>query len=141
MLYTVDQDHPLSSSYTKALTSEEFEQYVAIAEAVLGIVEPVLTDESSVARLRLAIIIQVNFQTQFGLDPYVKSSEGMSSQASSSVVWRDRYIDPRALAIVLRVSPPSTKGWIGAGTGSQSFRTNDYGNGFLAYRPGIERFR
>ena len=140
-LYTVEQTDPLSSDFTKNLSEDDFTAYREIAEAVLGLRAPALTDALDIARLRIAILLQINFMSQFGLDPYVKASEGMSSQASSSVVWRDRFIDPRAWAIVQRVVG-TTVGWFGAGLGSQSHRTNDTGRGsWPAVPPNFERFR
>lgn len=139
-LYTVDQTHPLASSYTAELSSTAFDAHEELAEVVLGLGEPALTDASDIARLQMAIILQINWMSQFGIDPYVKASEGMSSQASSSVVWRGEMIDPRAMAIVNAVSPQSTKQWYGAQE-SQSHRTNDRRCGSPPYNPNFERFR
>jgi hypothetical protein len=139
-LYTVESADPLASAFTKKLSEEDFAAYHEIAEVVLGLTEPALTNESDIARLRIAIMLQINFMSQYGLDPYIKASEGMSSQASSSVVWRDRYIDPRAWAIVKAVTGGAA-GWYGAGLGSQSHRTNDTGYGTAYVPPNYERFR
>lgn len=140
-LYSIEPADPLASAFTKALSEEDFAAYHELAEAVLGLTAPALTEVSDIARLRIAIMLQINFMSQFGLDPYVKASEGMSSQAASSVVWRDRYIDPRALAIVQRIFSSVTAGWFGAGLGSQSHRTNDTNVGWEVPQPWIERFR
>lgn len=140
-LYNVPQDHPVVSDYTKNLSEDQFSAYLDMAEALFGLTDPAATNAIDIARIHLALVLQINFMSQYGLDPYIKASEGMSSQASSSVVWRDRYIDPRALAIVNAVFPPSRKQWFGADVGSQSHRTNDYGRGFVAYAPNRERFR
>ena len=139
-LYNVDQTASPASAFTKKLSEEDFATYVTIAESVLGLTAPPLTEPTAVARLQIAILLQVNFMAQYGTDPYIKASEGMSSQATSSVVWRDRYIDPRPLSIVAAVIPKSTA-WTGADKGSQSHRKNDVSPSMTAYEPNVERFR
>lgn len=126
-IYTVEQTHPLASARTRAVTSEEFDANVTLAEILLGLHEPALTGDSDVERLQMAIIQQINFQIQQGLDALIEESSGISSQATKSVVWRDTYLNPRAMAIVQTVIPVDTSLWIGSATGQQSARTNDDG--------------
>lgn len=138
-IYEVDQSDPLVSGRARTLSPDEWEANVVMAEILLGLNPPALTDETAVERLTVAIAQQVNFQVQQGLDALIEASSGVSSQATKSVVWRDRYLNPRAAAIVATVFPPSTDQWIGALT-SQSARTNDGGGHRLRANGGIYRW-
>lgn len=132
-IYTVAQTDALASPRTRALSPAEFDANVTLAEILLGLHEPALTDETDVERLQFAIVQQINFQVQQGLDALIEVSSGISSQATKSVVWRDTFVNPRALAIVQSVVPIDTSMWTGAVASSQSARTND-GGGYVRRR-------
>lgn len=95
-------EHSILSDKAKQLVLEDTLKFVAnveMAEALLGVPEDVPTNAKVLARLQLAVGLQVNYQVQMGVDPlYIKSSG--SQHAGNSVTYRDSYVDPRAQQIV-----------------------------------------
>lgn len=101
MIYDVS-GHALLSKKVLALKSESpeaFSKQVSVAEMLLGVYPPASTQVLVASRLSLAVVLQLNFQIEQGIDPlYVSASS--SSHTRNSVQYRDRHIDPRAAQIV-----------------------------------------
>jgi hypothetical protein len=93
------EEHALLTGKAKALfesSPDAFHAQQQIAELLLEL--PVPVKESMVTQLTLAVVMQVNFQIEQGIDPlYISASS--SAHTRNSVNYRNRYIDPRALQI------------------------------------------
>lgn len=99
LLYDID-DHPFLTGKSKALESEVLHSQQLLAENLLGLsAYDVFTDQADIDNATLAIAMQINFQVEQGLDPFVQKSAS-SGNSKQSVVYRDTYIDPRAADIV-----------------------------------------
>lgn len=133
---TLTKDHALASDFVKRLSDDTFEAQQVLAEMLLGLSTPVITDANVVERLQIAIIQQIDFQVQQGFDPLILESMGVGSQATKSMTWRDRYINPRSAAIVSSLGI-SVGTW---GSGMQSHRTNDGGGHAQRANGGIYRW-
>lgn len=101
LLYDVSGHEYLSAKAT-GLAPEVFDANQLLAESLLGLTEPVVDTDRDLARLRLAIALQINFQVMQGVDPYIEV-KAASSQSNQSVEYRDRMIDPRAAVLVSSV--------------------------------------
>lgn len=119
MLYDV-ATHPFLSSKSQQLGAR-FESHHRMAEALLGLRAPVVTAERDLEDMELAVAMQINFQAEQGLDPFVVESSS-SSHTSQSVHYRDRAVDPRAVALVNEVDRRGKKPY-GRWNGLTSVRT------------------
>lgn len=102
MLYTVAA-HPLKSDKVNALSQPKQDAYQVLSESLLGLTSPVYTVTADVERVQLAIVRQMNFLVEQGIDPYVTESTS-SSHTDQSVVYRDRWLDPVAVQLVAAVA-------------------------------------
>lgn len=102
MLYDV-ADHPLLSEKVKALDAPKIDSYQVLSESLLELKPPVYTVDYDVERVQLAIVRQMNFLVEQGIDPYVVVS-AQSSHTDQSVVYRDRWLDPVAVQLVEAVA-------------------------------------
>lgn len=103
MLYTVNH-HPALSPKAKAMKQDStvvFDAQVLMAETLLGLFPPAYTDARVVAQLQLAVVLQVNWQVQYGMDPMVLSGQVVKVQ-DESVYYREDAgpVNPQAKAIV-----------------------------------------
>lgn len=97
-------EHDLLSEKSKALRNTDpngFAAQVRVAEILLGIPDPVPT--TGTVDLGIAVVLQLNFQIAQGIDPLFISAS-TSQHTRNSVQYRDRFIDPRALALVTAVA-------------------------------------
>jgi hypothetical protein len=98
--------HPMLTAKAAALGSppgEKLAAHVLLAETLLGAHNhPLVTDADQLEVVRLFLAIQVNFQVEQGVDPFV-AEKVYSSHTKQSVTYRDRIIDPRALALASQV--------------------------------------
>lgn len=101
MLYVTDA-HPLFSGKVKTLEPEETDAHQLLAESLLRLRSPVLTDALDVSRIAMAIVLQMNFQVAQGIDPLFVSAES-SSHTKQSKVYRDIIVNPQAASIVADV--------------------------------------
>lgn len=91
--------HPILTPKALAITpAEKFASHVLLAESLLGVSGPAYTDTDLLDKARLAVAIQVNFQAEQGIDPFVYRSVS-SAHSSQSAVYREHLVDPRALAM------------------------------------------
>ncbi len=125
-LYTVTNDHPLASEKVMAMTDEDvFGAQLLTAEVLLGLKSPALTESADVDKVHLALMHQINFQVQQGLDPLIQSSAG-SQHSGDNAAWRDRYINPVAASILAEVLPEAgvdpwnTRGMVSHRTGNRA---------------------
>lgn len=98
------------------------------AESLLGLGTPVYTTARDVERVALAIVEQLNYQVAQGVDPLFMSAAS-SAHSKQSDVYRDRFLSPRAVAILAEVAaqyPSAGKRWQGVFT---SHRTGGNGGG------------
>lgn len=72
-------------------------QYAALPQ------EPTSLTEDEVEDVRLGIVVQMNFQVEQGIDPLV-ASRVSSSHTKQAVEYRDRIVNPQAIALVSGVS-------------------------------------
>lgn len=99
MLYAPVTGHPqLSDRYTKLGSDEARAAQQEVAEALLGLRGPAYTDEGTLALLQLALVHQINFQLQQGVEPDTVRSES-KSHPGMMTVFRDRYVSPRAATL------------------------------------------
>lgn len=101
MLYVTDA-HPLFSGKVKMLEPEEVDAHQLLAESLLRLRTPVLTEALEVSRIAMAIVLQVNFQVAQGIDPLFISADS-SSHSKQSKVYRDRVINPQSASIIADV--------------------------------------
>lgn len=125
-LYNTLQTHPLAHAKVANQSPTVFAANVLLAESLLGLKAPAVTDEGAIERLELAIMLQVNFMAVQGIDPLIQEYAG-SRHSGDQVGWRDRMIDPRAASIVA-----DTLGALGVGAwkvngAMTSHRTRDDG--------------
>ncbi len=100
-LYTVS-DHGLLNGKVRAWGSEIFEANQLLAETLLGLGDAIYTFSPDVERIELAVVLQMNFQAEQGVDPFVLEEVWLLPQKQRRV-FRDRMVDPRALALVQAV--------------------------------------
>lgn len=99
ILYDID-DHPFLTGKSKALEADVLHSYQLLAENLLGLsAYDVFTAQADIDSAELAIAMQINFEVEQGLDPFVQKSAS-SGNSKQSVVYRDGYVDPRAAEIV-----------------------------------------
>lgn len=99
LLYDID-DNPFLTGKSKALESEVLHSHQLLAENLLGLsMYDVFADQADVDTAELAIAMQINFQAEQGLDPYITKSVS-SGNSKSSATYRDYIVDPRAQAMV-----------------------------------------
>ena len=102
MIYPTVDAHALLTpkAAAKVAASDEHQN---LAEDLLGLQSPALTVAADVARIQRAIVEQINFQVEQGIDPLVESYAS-SSHSNQQVAYRDRVVSPRALAILANVT-------------------------------------
>ena len=99
MIYPSIAAHPLLSNQAKALDPAVLNAQQDVAETLLGLFPPAVTVALTLSRVTTAIVLQMNFQIAQGLDPlYTEFTQ--SAHSRQMVSYRDRYLDPRAVAIV-----------------------------------------
>src|SRR5690349_31702 len=92
----------MMTAKVQALGQEKIDGHQLLAETLLALRAPVVTDDSDLAKMKLAIVLQMNFQVEEGTDPLILSGVA-STHSKQSKSFRDRWVDPRALAIVAEV--------------------------------------
>lgn len=93
--------HPLLTNKVVVLAPEKFSAQHDLAEALLGLDSSFvgrLTTEQ-LTRVQLAVVLQLNFQVEQGLDPYTIQSKS-STQQGESVTYRPDAVHPQAKAII-----------------------------------------
>lgn len=90
--------HPNLSGKARGLSPQELQGQVLLAESLLGVSAPAYTDTSLRERAELAVVLQVNFQVESGLDPLILKRIHSSHTSQTAEYW-GRYIDPRALEV------------------------------------------
>ena len=98
VLYDISA-HPLLSERATSQTPEKLEWLQFQAERLLGLTLPAYGTEPNVSIATLAVVLQVNFQLAQGMDPLIEEAAS-SSHLKQSKVWRDRYLNPQAVALV-----------------------------------------
>lgn len=100
------QDHDFLSKKSQSEGSKSLENHQILAESLLGLNESLFTADRDLLEIRLAIVLQINFQVEQGIDPmYIKASS--SGHSHQGVTYRDNWIDPRAMQIVERAQERS----------------------------------
>jgi hypothetical protein len=125
--YPVASDHPRLSAKGQALSPDALSAEVVLAETILGVHSAgpnAGTDEAD--EVTLAIVLQINFQLAQGIDPQIV--ESINTRDGTTQKFRDRYVDPKAAAIVERILLALQRVPTDAGSGSwpiiRSYRTN-----------------
>ncbi len=93
VLYSV-AGHPLVSPKAAALAPAVFDAHNALAEALLLLLPPPLTDPAAVARASLAVALQVNYQVAMGIDPFVVASVSSGHSGQSTQYHRGTVAAP-----------------------------------------------
>jgi hypothetical protein len=142
-IYTgIDKTHPMVSNKLldaadkpNPAPNDKFTMQQIIAESLLGATEPAFTDSDAVTIAELAIVMQMNFQEAQGLDPFFTESVS-STQARQSVVFRDRMLNPVAVALWVSIGTQTTLDQLLAKYSGvlRSVRTDDGGRA-LVYDP------
>lgn len=91
-------DNALLNGRALAWSSEVFELNQLLAEAVLGLPVTAYSDPSDLEQIELAVVLQLNFQAEQGIDPYIYKELWLLPQKQRKV-YADRYADPRALLL------------------------------------------
>jgi hypothetical protein len=98
-IYSVTTHPALSGKAREMVTSkiEQFDAGVLLAETLLKLTEPALTDVRKAAQAALAVAMQVNWQIELGIDPFFMSSES-TGKMEEAVSYRSDVplVDPRA---------------------------------------------
>ena len=114
-LYPV-ADHPLLSARYKALgTQPEKDAHAVLAELLLGLHPPALVDDQA-ETLTYAVVKQINFLLQQGVEPSILETSNQSTPGIATS-YRDRYVDPGALAIADQVLKRARVGFTVPGPG------------------------
>lgn len=107
----VTADHPLLTPKVQKLVgdpnptpADKFTYQMIIAEKLLGAIAPIFTLDDQVTLAGIAIVRQMNFQVEQGIDPFTMSS-GASTHSKQSVVFRDRFLDPVAAELWASIGP------------------------------------
>jgi hypothetical protein len=113
----VVSEHPLLSVKAKALATnsakeEEFAEQVALAADLLGVSETTYTGDT-LLKVNRAVVLQLNYQIQLGLDPFIFQSAA-SDRSKQSVQYRGgedgpSLVFPQAANIIKQVQYES--GW------------------------------
>ena len=115
VLYDIT-DHPLlSKKYTGLATDPERQAQQIMAEMLLDLRAPAYTGDAAL-ELAYAVVAQINFQLQHGLEPEVVKSVS-NTHPGLTTSYRDRYVSPAAWAIVQRVTGVKTVGFTPPGIG------------------------
>lgn len=114
-LYVVT-GHPLLIPKFAGLASDEArKEHNNLAELLLGLKAPAYVGDDA-TKLVMAVVLQINFQLERGLDPLVNKS--ISNQhPGNTTTYRDRIVSPEAAAIVEKVT----------GARQVAFRVPSYG--------------
>ncbi len=92
----------LSDKYAKLASDAERLSYHLLAEQLLDLRAPVYTGTDA-EELGFAVVLQINFLLQQGMEPLVKKNI-VKGSPSISEGYRDRLINPNAALIVARVT-------------------------------------
>lgn len=115
--------NPLLTDRITLLSPEKQSWQQFMAERLLGLISPAYTSEPEVSTATLAIVLQMNFQVAQGLDPLIEE-QASSTHLKQLKIWRDRYLNPQAVAMVATI--PGQTGINGDRWGIMtSFRTGD----------------
>lgn len=114
-LYDITEHPLLSEQYNKLKTDEEREAQQIKAEMLLGLVAPAYT-AAKAEELAYAVVEQINFQLQHGIEPDVLKSVS-NAHPGNTTAYRNRYVSPTAWAIVERVTGVKTVGFRAPGIG------------------------
>lgn len=106
MLYPTIAAHPLLTAKAAAKVAGS-DEHQNLAEALLGLKAPIVTVALDVARVQLAVVMQVNFQIEQGVDALVYSYQS-SAHSRQQVAQRDRIINPQAQAILSTIEALET---------------------------------
>lgn len=123
MVYDVD-GHEFLTKKSISLEPGQFDGHHRMAEALLGLGSPAVADVDLLETLRLAIAIQINFQVEQGIDPFVASST-YSSHSKQSINYRDRLTDPRAALMVAGVVAEDFDTYASRWASMRSYRTDE----------------
>jgi hypothetical protein len=126
VLYDVTA-HPMLTAKVTALASGVQTGNQLLAESLLGLVAPAATDPAQVDVIKLAIVLQMNFQVAQGVDPLIQVSAA-SSHSKESAVWRDRVLNPQALTLIASLPDTVSAGLVDRWETVTSVRTTDDGS-------------
>jgi hypothetical protein len=115
ILYPVAANHP-SLSGKWPTDADKQEEQNALAEQLLDLRGPAYTDANAVEELTRAVVLQINFQLQHGIEPHVIRTANQSNPGVSTT-YRDRYVNPEAMALVCRVTGRRYVGFTVPGAG------------------------
>lgn len=101
MIYPTVAGHALLTAKASAKVTASTE-YQELAEDLLGLQSPALTVAADVARVKRAIVVQINFQVEQGVDAFIHSWVA-SSHSNQQIGYRDRYLSPQAVAILASI--------------------------------------
>lgn len=95
MIYEISA-HPLRSGKVKELTAEEYAAQALLAEQLLAL--PTTAYSGRAGDLAAsAVVLQVNWQVEYGADPYVLASRNAPVQRTQTTWKKDvPLVDPRA---------------------------------------------
>lgn len=115
VLYPVPPDHPLLSGKWPADAAKQAAQ-AQLAEQLLDLRAPAYVNADAVEDLTTAVVLQINFQLQHELEPHVIRTANQSNPGVSTT-YRDRYVNPEAMAIVCRTTGRRYVGFTPPGAG------------------------
>ncbi len=103
--------HPLLTGKVNALGTDPFAAQQKLAEALLGLTQSFVDrcDADQLDRVTMAVALQMNFQVEQGLDPFVVQSES-STQQGESRTYRDDAVNPQSQAIIAGIQLTGTDG-------------------------------
>lgn len=132
----------LISGKVAALPLEKRTAQHDLAEALLSLSAAFVERLSSeqMARVKMAVVLQLNFQVEQGLDPFIVQSQSAAAQGEART-YRDNAMHPQAIAIVqaIEFSDDSSTQMVQRFAnipGTRSMRTQGSGgNPSTPYRP------
>jgi hypothetical protein len=103
-LYTVPDDHPLlTDKWPSDTQQDKRDVQKLLAEQLLGLKGPAYADADKVEDIITALVLQINFQLQHGIEPHVVRSANQSNPGNATN-YRDRYVNPEAMATLARAT-------------------------------------
>lgn len=105
VIYSGVSTHPILTGKSKALAASDSAAFAAqqeLAETLLGLTEPAVTNAFTLSRVQLAVALQINFQLEQGLDPLVEEV-AQSKHSEQMIKYRDRIVNPQAASIIADV--------------------------------------
>lgn len=101
-LYPVAGHPLLSDKYAGLKDDDQRHAHHVMAELLLRLLPPAYEDDEAVM-LTMAVVQQINFQLQQEIEPEILKSKS-NTHPGNTTAYRDRYLSPRAWAIVERVT-------------------------------------